>query len=236
MRRSKGGNGRPKEIMRWALRSRTYSPIPHVVRHRRPVALPAGQHRLMPVSQCTLRADVLYMCLRTDDKTSAHRKTVKEHSISNRLLWGAIAHITMRFRQRNIPEAEVDGPRERGLQSTVVSPEVRFAALVRTSIRAPRIGTRLDDRRGPRHAKLKSRAAWTDPSLCAVGVWLDDWLAGWSCWLASQLGLHCSGRSRRTRSGTSAQRFWCLRLGMPRLTDLVRADFQPAGAGAGGNT
>lgn len=40
----------------------------------------------------------------------------------------------------------------------------------RMSIRVPRIGTRLDDRRGPRHAKLKTRAAWTDPSLCAVGA------------------------------------------------------------------
>lgn len=43
----------------------------------------------------------------------------------------------------------------------------------RTSIRVPRIGTRLDDRRGPRHAELKTRAAWTDPSLCALGGGAD---------------------------------------------------------------
>lgn len=116
-------------------------PIPHVVRHRRPVALPAGMHRLMPVSQRTLRRGNVQvcMCLPTDDKTSAHHERVKEHSISNRLPWGALAHINMRFRQRNIPEAgEMD--RGNGVDAAqycvVVSPEVRiwrFAALVRTS-------------------------------------------------------------------------------------------------------
>lgn len=38
----------------WTLRSSMYSLIPHVVRHRRPVALPAGLHGLMPVYQRTL--------------------------------------------------------------------------------------------------------------------------------------------------------------------------------------
>lgn len=83
----------------------------------------------------------VHVCMRLhkDDKTSAHREMVKELSISNRLLWVALAHINMRFRQRNIPEAEGVGPRQRGLHSTVlplVAPEVRiyrFAALVRMS-------------------------------------------------------------------------------------------------------
>lgn len=86
-----------------------------------------------------MRAAHVCMCLHTDDKTSAHRERVKELSISNRLLWVALSHINVRFRQRNIPEAEGDGPRQRGLRSTVlrlVPPEVRiyrFAALVRMS-------------------------------------------------------------------------------------------------------
>lgn len=95
---------------------------------------PARTHASTAMHPAGMRA--VHVCTYGTIRHQLIDKRVKEHSISNRLLWGALAHINMRFRQRNIPEAEVDGPRERGLRIAVVSPEVRicrFAALVRTS-------------------------------------------------------------------------------------------------------
>lgn len=103
MRRSMAAMAGPRDHEMGLSDPRTYRPVPHVVRHRRPVAVPAGQHGLMPASTC------LY------GRTIRHQlivERVKEHSISNRLLWGVLDHINMRFRQRNIPEAEVGGPKE----------------------------------------------------------------------------------------------------------------------------
>lgn len=52
-------------------------PIPQVVRHRRPVALPAGLHGLMPVSQRTLWACVLYMPACVFIRTIRHQLIVE---------------------------------------------------------------------------------------------------------------------------------------------------------------
>lgn len=153
-----------------------YSQIPYVLPHTpRCETSASGLHGLvasLPNAPCGLCVEHVCMCVRTDDKTSAHLERVKEHSISNRLLWGALAHINMRFRQRNIPEAEADGPQERGLRSPVLRSSAPGGTDLsicsassnverRTSIRVPRIGSRLDDRRGPRHAKPKNQSSLT---------------------------------------------------------------------------
>lgn len=143
-------------------------------------------HRLHASFAMHHAACIPYMAACVCVRTIRHQLIVRgSKSIQHQTGYCAVrlADINMRFRQRNIPEAVGGGPGKMvstqygsipgGTDLLICSASSNVER--RTSIRVPRIGTRLDDRRGPRHAKLKTRAAWTDPSLTAVGR-LADWL------------------------------------------------------------